>query len=1523
MAKHPKRSAQQRKNAARPSRKKLPSRAREIATSSRVACLVLGMHRSGTSAVTRIINLLGADLPKNLLSANTFNERGYWESDDFVAINDRILASAGSAWGDWRPINRDWFRSAECESFKPELLEILQNNFSNSRLFVIKDPRICRISPLWLDVLQQFGAHTTAVIPIRNPLEVAGSLKARDGFSSAISHLLWLRYLCDAEYATREVPRAVIDYEDLFDGWRDVVETISARTQIVWPSHTALAEIEIDRFIEQRLRHFIAEPGQLTVQADISDWIKSAYAALVQMSRHAEDEASRQQLDRIRVEFDNAFLMFEPALKEKRTGIGVDVPEKLKAASEQVQIVSRPSEDPAATQARLAERDNADDENATENDDLPVARIDVEREKTVVETLREQLALEREQAAQREREVHRLTLAIENLNATHQQVNAIMADVAKRDSERSGASNANQYSPNIKREMEVLRVFLRDSQSQMQRLSGELDEVQRDLAQSKSEITRKNLELANVTNQLTRASSELAVSDERLSVANESVRQGEAELAESINQNQAELARVRDDLQSAQAEISSWQNVLLVNQRTIEQLASELTSGQNELKNIQNEFKIIQRENISITSQLKSESLNLSQRDDELSQLRNAHTIERELNADLRHSISVQASDIDQAKNSIWWRIDNTMREIFGRHSSLKQRRVGSRGWESNIIVKSKLFHTAWYLEENPDVLESGQDALEHYLLHGAKEGRRPHPLFDQEWYVTRYSEVAKSKMSPLAHYVSVGVSEGLDPHPLFDTSWYLQQNPDIAATHQNPLFHYMKYGGFEGRNPHPLFDSAWYLAKNSDVAVDQKNPLFHFLTHGAAEGRHPHPLFDTDCYRSRYLGPSKKVQNALVHYLSMGADRGFSPHPLFDSAWYLEKYPDVAASGENPLVHFVTKGGKDAFDPHPLFDTAWYCANNPGAASAPEGPFAHYMAVGGLEGLDPHPLFDSDWYLEKNPDAKEAGINPFAHYILHGNEEGRDPHPLFRRVYIEQRYGMTFPHDISPLAHFLKISRERDVDPCAMFDSALYRYQVEIEQQRNLGDIPIIDYLKTGYQDKRVLPNIIFDPLTYLEANAVEVVGPELVHYALIGDRLGYSTHPHFSAAVYNANRSDSGATAIEHFFTADPESRPTGHQHMMRALPEEVIGFIKQTVEFEGFDEMLYRALYPDIEGQYDLFHHYEMFGRAEGRAGSGRELLRDENIHLRDIPLGFYWNEYLNLNIDFKGSIAAEFGPLFLHYVKHGRKENRMIGNWQLYIDAQKYIISASPSPLAIIPAAKKGNVCVLMHLFHPDLLGELVAYAQSFDELLSDVFINVVDQAWSIPFHREIRQSCPGAFVMVSRNAGRDIGGFLRLLGSVDIQGYELFAWMHTKKSPHIAPEKGEYWRRRLLNAFAGSKEIAERCVRLFHEDASIGLVACKEWRDVDLGRNETYFNRLLNQFEINEEHHDVEYVSGTMFIIRSEIVQRLYNVLKDTQFESGDAASLEFNIDGQMAHAVERVIGNVVRQMGYRIEWVEA
>lgn len=286
-------------------------------TRKRQAILVLGMHRSGTSALTRTISLLGFGLPKTLIPASQYNERGFWETPLLVAFHDNLLESAGSSWDDWSKFNPDWQASSFTSRFRKELQEIITSEFEEDHSFVIKDPRICRFAFFWINLLQDLKIKPLVVIPVRNPLEVAQSLQNRNSFSHQKSLLLWLRHVLDAELYSRHTPRAFCTYESLLNDWRSAMKRIGLQVGVDWPRLSLQSEIEIDDFLSNKIRHHVAPSQNLSMGEDISDWIRETCQTLDSLILDPNEEISIQRLDQIRKAFDHGCATFGVALRRE------------------------------------------------------------------------------------------------------------------------------------------------------------------------------------------------------------------------------------------------------------------------------------------------------------------------------------------------------------------------------------------------------------------------------------------------------------------------------------------------------------------------------------------------------------------------------------------------------------------------------------------------------------------------------------------------------------------------------------------------------------------------------------------------------------------------------------------------------------------------------------------------------------------------------------------------------------------------------------------------------------------------------------------------------------------------------------------------------------------------------------------------------------------------------------------------------------------------------------------------------
>lgn len=225
--------------------------------------VVLGMHRSGTSALARVCNLLGADLGKHLLSAQPDNPTGFWELEKISSIHDEILAAQGSRWDDIREFPANWWQASSVNSFKDRLTEVARREFADSKLACIKDPRISRLLPLWQAIFRRLDWAPRYIFIVRNPLEVAASLASRDGFGPYRSHLIWLRYALEAERWTRGTTRALIDYEDLLGNWRETMNAAWRRLDLGDLKIGSETTTLVDQFLQSDLRHHSAAPDDL------------------------------------------------------------------------------------------------------------------------------------------------------------------------------------------------------------------------------------------------------------------------------------------------------------------------------------------------------------------------------------------------------------------------------------------------------------------------------------------------------------------------------------------------------------------------------------------------------------------------------------------------------------------------------------------------------------------------------------------------------------------------------------------------------------------------------------------------------------------------------------------------------------------------------------------------------------------------------------------------------------------------------------------------------------------------------------------------------------------------------------------------------------------------------------------------------------------------------------------------------------------------------------------------------------
>lgn len=214
--------------------------------------LVLGMHRSGTSAAARLLNLLGGDLGRNLLPPKPDNPQGFWENARIVQAHDDFLWDINRVWNNPVARRHGMFDGKAADRLVDKLVEILRDDFSGDEI-VVKDPRLCRLLPAWRRVADQLGWPFQILLVSRDPRAVCASLQARDGMDRDAAGLLWARYSLEMEADSRGLPRAFVDYEGLLNDWRQEWNRVSV--DLEFRPVTSEVAAAVDQFVNRGMQH--------------------------------------------------------------------------------------------------------------------------------------------------------------------------------------------------------------------------------------------------------------------------------------------------------------------------------------------------------------------------------------------------------------------------------------------------------------------------------------------------------------------------------------------------------------------------------------------------------------------------------------------------------------------------------------------------------------------------------------------------------------------------------------------------------------------------------------------------------------------------------------------------------------------------------------------------------------------------------------------------------------------------------------------------------------------------------------------------------------------------------------------------------------------------------------------------------------------------------------------------------------------------------------------------------------------
>ena len=177
--------------------------------------VVLGMHRSGTSALSGMLAQAGLNAPNDALGATENNKKGYWESESLVTLSDQFLVSENSHWSQLHEWSATWCSGSGAQSWSEAYLRQMSCVFDCSQHVLLKDPRLCVLFEALGSYLHQPFMQVDFLLMIRSPVEVVASLVKAEGIDVQTALDLWIGSVLRSERMSRPHPRRLVRYDQL------------------------------------------------------------------------------------------------------------------------------------------------------------------------------------------------------------------------------------------------------------------------------------------------------------------------------------------------------------------------------------------------------------------------------------------------------------------------------------------------------------------------------------------------------------------------------------------------------------------------------------------------------------------------------------------------------------------------------------------------------------------------------------------------------------------------------------------------------------------------------------------------------------------------------------------------------------------------------------------------------------------------------------------------------------------------------------------------------------------------------------------------------------------------------------------------------------------------------------------------------------------------------------------------------------------------------------------------------------
>jgi GT2 family glycosyltransferase/glycosyltransferase involved in cell wall biosynthesis len=665
--------------------------------------VVLGMHRSGTSAVTGALSAMGAYVgdEESLTGKNWENPVGFFERKDLRAICDSILHASGADW--WKVANFDPQRVSHTvtRARLPELQAVvarMDEAAEQHRSWVVKEPRLCLLYP----ILQRALVRPQIILALRHPLEVAKSLRSRNGFSMEGGLALWEAYMVHAIRSCANAEPVLVNYDDL---------------------------ISQPKLSLEKLAKELAARGVEGLDSD-----RGASTIMGNLRREIDDH-------------EHDYLMTEAQVELW------EVLNSGKLPAAKVSLSARGHETLTAFEVDEATRKSLEAEIRSLRQQLSDTKAIAVRSDALAKDVDAQTAANAKLRVELTSEIEKSKSLIENVEALKEQLrlaqDQVLAEEKLRQAEAEKVESLEQklsdYSEKLEDANARVRKATEDANARVQKATEEANARVQKARSDTAEYANTLSDLKKQRDQLQKAVVEANAGTDKLQ---KELRAQATRLNAAWNYRKTVTSSLR------------WKvgGLLLLPLIPVRFVRAKLAHRTNKINRM-----LIEASDLFDRNRYIEQYPDVA--DDGLDPLEHYLTVgwrdgrEPGSNFSSRGYLSKYPDVAALNTNPLLHYLKHGKAE--GRNPRPKLTQMGTPvGEEYEQVQASGLFDQEFYLNTYADVKAANIDALEHYLTNGWKENRDPSSAFSTEGYFQLNPDVASANMNPLVHYVTNGKAE-------------------------------------------------------------------------------------------------------------------------------------------------------------------------------------------------------------------------------------------------------------------------------------------------------------------------------------------------------------------------------------------------------------------------------------------------------------------------------------------------------------------------------------------------------------------------------------------------------------------------------------------------------------------------------------------------------------------------------------------------------------------------------------------